>query len=190
MRYLCFILLLISVFATGCIFPLASVKSDEASNPKTEAAQLKSQVQTLQKKQNEMSIKTDNNQSKIETMTAYIEELQREITSIRQIVDEMQAANRNKDSGNSALDSYQDAYGDFSAGKYDLAYDEFKAFISQNPKSSLSPSAQFYMGECFYAKKMWQKAADEYAKVEKSYPKSEILAQSLLKLGLCYERLN
>ncbi|MDR0822392.1 MAG: tol-pal system protein YbgF [Endomicrobium sp.] len=182
-----FILLFLSIALSGCIFPLAS--KDSVSNTQNETAQLQTRVQTLQNNQNAAAARMDSAQRKMETMSSNIEELQSEVLNLKQTINEMQSANKSQDGASSPVSSYQEAYTDFSAKKYDLAYDEFKVFLAKNPQSSFAANAQFYMGECFFIKKQWQQAADEYIKVDKNYSKSDVAVQSLLKLGLSYEYL-
>ncbi|MDR3049261.1 MAG: tol-pal system protein YbgF [Elusimicrobiota bacterium] len=186
MKNFLFILLFLSIALTGCVFPFAN----KNSAPQSETAQLRTQIQTLQNNQNAAMARMDSMQRKTETMSSNIEELQDEVLKLKQSINDMQSENKNQDSINSISSAYQEAYSDFSAKKYDLAYEEFKLFVLKNPKSSFAANAQFYMGECFFVQKAWQKAADEYIKVDKNYPKSDVAAQSLLKLGLSYEHLN
>ncbi|GHT25062.1 hypothetical protein AGMMS49953_09020 [Endomicrobiia bacterium] len=55
--------------------------------------------------------------------------------------------------------------------KFDLAYSGFQSFADKYPNAELVPQAQFYMGECFYSMSMWDKALEEYKKVEQRYKK-------------------
>ncbi len=51
------------------------------------------------------------------------------------------------------------------------------------------PRAQFLIAESYFAAGSYQQAAAEYNKVRKSYPKSSLVPESYLKLGICFERL-
>lgn len=60
--------------------------------------------------------------------------------------------------------------------------DARKAFeqVSNDKKLGLGASAQYRLGEVAYNLKDWQKAVDELKEVEKKYPKSYIVGESLL----------
>jgi TolA-binding protein len=45
------------------------------------------------------------------------------------------------------------------------------------------------MGECFYSKSRWEKALEQYQKIEKNYKKSDLVSPARLKIALCYEYL-
>ena len=77
----------------------------------------------------------------------------------------------------------------FEAGKFEAAEAQFEAFITANPNSPLAEDAQFKIAECLYQQKDYKRAVIEYDKLQKSYPKSKKVPASMLKMGLCFERL-
>src|SRR5262249_5720046 len=46
------------------------------------------------------------------------------------------------------------AYGDYSRGNYDLAISEFRQYVDSYPASEMADNAQYWIGECFYSKKL------------------------------------
>jgi tol-pal system protein YbgF len=72
-------------------------------------------------------------------------------------------------------------FGDAEAG--------FSNFLQKFPDHSLAGSAQYWLGETFYAQGDFKRAAQSFLKGYKSYPKSRRAADSLLKLGLSLGRL-
>jgi len=88
-----------------------------------------------------------------------------------------------------ALSLYQSAYADFSIGKFNLAYSGFQSFVNNYPKTNLAAEAQFYMGECLYSCNMWEKAIEEYNRVEQNYLNSKLVPSARFKEALCYESL-
>ncbi|WP_096525517.1 tetratricopeptide repeat protein [Candidatus Endomicrobiellum trichonymphae] len=75
--------------------------------------------------------------------------------------------------------------------KFDLAYSGFQSFADKYPNAELVPQAQFYMGECFYSMSMWDKALEEYKKVEQRYKKrSDLVSSARLKIALCCQKLD
>jgi tol-pal system protein YbgF len=72
-------------------------------------------------------------------------------------------------------------YGDAEAG--------FREFLGKYPDHNLAGSAQYKLGETFYAQQDYAQAAQNYLNGYKQYPKSRRAADSLMKLGLSLNRL-
>lgn len=73
--------------------------------------------------------------------------------------------------------------------QYGDAENGFKEFLSKYPDHNLAGSAQFKLGETFYAQQDYGDAAQNYLTGYKQYPKSRRAADSLLKLGLSLNKL-
>jgi tol-pal system protein YbgF len=67
---------------------------------------------------------------------------------------------------------------------------KFALFIKNYPNSSLQSNAYFWYGETFFRRNMFDKAAINYLKGYKQFPKSTKAADSLLKLALSLGGLN
>jgi tol-pal system protein YbgF len=65
----------------------------------------------------------------------------------------------------------------------------FRDFLAKYPQHSLSGSAQFQLGETFYAQGKYEDAARNYLQGYKTYPKSRRAPDSLMKLGLSLGKL-
>ena len=65
----------------------------------------------------------------------------------------------------------------------------FRDFLSKYPQHSLAGSAQFQLGETFYAQAKYEDAARNYLQGYKTYPKSRRAPDSLMKLGLSLGKL-
>lgn len=72
-------------------------------------------------------------------------------------------------------------YGDAESG--------FKEFISKYPDHNLAGSAEFKLGETYFAQQNYTDAAKSYMASYKQYPKGRRAPDSLLKLGLSLSRL-
>lgn len=68
--------------------------------------------------------------------------------------------------------------------KFEAAEEKFNDFIKKYPKSSLQSNAYFWYGETFFRRKKFDKAAVNYLKGYKQFPKGAKAADSLLKLAL------
>lgn len=67
---------------------------------------------------------------------------------------------------------------------YALSEEKFAYFIEHYPKSSKLSNAYFWYGEAFFKQNNFEKAAVNYLKGYKNFPKGEKAADSLLKLSL------
>ena len=65
----------------------------------------------------------------------------------------------------------------------------FRTFIEKYPEHSLAGSAQYWLGETYYAQSDFRQAAQAFLQGYKQYPKSRRAADSLLKLGISLDRL-
>jgi tol-pal system protein YbgF len=90
----------------------------------------------------------------------------------------------------SANTLYANAYSDLNAGKYDLAWSEFRDYLKYFGDTELASNAQFYLGEVAYAQKNYDQAVTQYDKVLTNYPKSFKLAPAHLKKGMALIELN
>jgi tol-pal system protein YbgF len=72
-------------------------------------------------------------------------------------------------------------FGDAEAG--------FSNFLQKYPDHSLAGSAQYWLGETFYAQGDFKRAAANFLQGYKKYPKSRRAPDSLLKLGISLNRL-
>ncbi len=66
----------------------------------------------------------------------------------------------------------------------------FRQFLEKYPDHSLAGSAQFQLGETFYAQGNYQEAARNFLQGYKTYPKSRRAPDSLLKLGLSLRKMD
>jgi tol-pal system protein YbgF len=74
----------------------------------------------------------------------------------------------------------------FKAGDLDAALHGFTAFLAAYPTSSLAPNAQYWLGECYYGKRQYDRAIDAFDRVRSAYPTSDKVPAALLMKGLAY----
>jgi len=65
----------------------------------------------------------------------------------------------------------------------------FRTFVKKYPDHSLAGSAQYWLGETYYAQNDYRQAAQAFLQGYQQYPKSRRAADSLLKLGISLGRL-
>ncbi len=84
---------------------------------------------------------------------------------------------------------YAAAYELFREGKYEKSREGFESFLKQYPDTEFSDNAQFWIGECYYFEKKYEKAIVEYDKVTKNFPDGNKVPYALLKQGLSFLKL-
>jgi tol-pal system protein YbgF len=85
---------------------------------------------------------------------------------------------------------FQIAFGDFTAGRYDLAIRGFEDLVNQFPDSPLAQEASYWIAESYYVKTELDEAEARYKKYIKEYPSGKKICASLYKLGLVYDKQN
>jgi tol-pal system protein YbgF len=90
--------------------------------------------------------------------------------------------------GGSAAAQYNHAFGLIKSADYPAAEVALKQFIDHHPKSSLAGSAQYWLGETYYARHRYMEAATAFAEGYKRYPKGAKAPDDLLKLGMALAR--
>ena len=73
----------------------------------------------------------------------------------------------------SASDQYNFAFGLLKQADYPAAEAALKSFIRQHPNDGLAGSAQYWLGETYYARGNYAEAAIAFAEGYKRYPKGE-----------------
>lgn len=82
---------------------------------------------------------------------------------------------------------YNEAYDLFNAREYTAALQVFESLLASSASNSLSDNAQYWIGECHYALRQYDKAIMDFEKVF-TFPNSNKLDDAQFKLGLCYLR--
>lgn len=74
-------------------------------------------------------------------------------------------------------------------GNYTQAATVFREFLQKYPKSSFDGNAQYWLAECYYAQKDYQRAIKEYQNTISTYPKLDKIASAKLKQALAFSDL-
>ncbi len=91
-------------------------------------------------------------------------------------------------SGGSA-DLYQQAYTDYTQGRYPLAVSGFKELIAADPSSDLADNAQYWIGECLLAQRQYREALEAFDAVLSLYSDSNKLPEATYKKAVALEAL-
>lgn len=92
--------------------------------------------------------------------------------------------------GKTPQEKYDYAFGLLRNNDYQGATDAFKLFVSQYPKNPLAGNAVYWMGQIPYSQGNFDAAARLFYEAYHKYPKSAKAPESLLKVGLSFDKLN
>lgn len=81
-------------------------------------------------------------------------------------------------------DLYEQAFSHLRDKSYDEAEQGFTAFLAKYPDHSLAPNAKYWLGESYYARNQFERAARVFAEAYQQYPKGPKGPDNLLKLAL------
>lgn len=88
-----------------------------------------------------------------------------------------------------AEEVYQEGLDAINAGNNEDATNKFTAFLTKFPEHKLAANAQYWLGESYYGRKDYAKAAVAFAKGYEKYKDGNKGADNILKLGLAMQML-
>ncbi len=91
--------------------------------------------------------------------------------------------------GEPARKLYDAGYNYLMASNYTSAEATFRSFLSNYPQNDLSGNAQYWLGETYFARGDYRKAANEFLTGYKTYRNNQKAPDNLLKLGMSLHRL-
>ncbi|WP_320170586.1 tol-pal system protein YbgF [Maridesulfovibrio sp.] len=62
-------------------------------------------------------------------------------------------------------------------------------YLGENPKAALAPNALYWIGETYYSEKNFAQSILKFKEVSRRYPKAGKVPDSMLKIGLAYDKL-
>ena len=93
------------------------------------------------------------------------------------------------ESGGSAKQAYETAYGYLLQQNYSAAETAFDDFLQRYPSDPLAGNAQYWLGESLYVRGQFKAAATAFLKGYEAYGASAKAPDSLLKLAMSLDRL-
>ncbi|MRR16392.1 MAG: tol-pal system protein YbgF [Deltaproteobacteria bacterium] len=152
--------------------------------------QLRGQIESLKKevardKDDPYKEKIDNLLLKVNFIENFLE------ISRKDSPTDVDASAQSKDPGakQDKAAQYASAYQTFKNGNYTKAREAFQSFLAAYPAGEYSDNAQFWIGECYFFEKKYEKAILEYEKVTKKFPSSNKVPYALLKQGISFQNL-
>jgi tol-pal system protein YbgF len=84
---------------------------------------------------------------------------------------------------------YETGWRAFERKDYKIALARFRDFLKKNPKSRLAVSAQYWIGESYFALREFDRAIVEFDEVRRRYAQSEKVPAALLRQGAAFTEL-
>lgn len=84
---------------------------------------------------------------------------------------------------------FEMAHSDYRNGNFELAVDGFKMYREQFPESPLVDDSLYWIGECFFSQKNYEKAIEQFNELILNYPRGDKIPAAYLKKGLCLVEL-
>ena len=91
--------------------------------------------------------------------------------------------------GGNANQLYDQASQDLTEGRYAIAIQGFRDFLSASPTSELADNARYGVGEGFFALTQFDSAATEYGAVVRDHARGDRAPAALYKLAVSEEKL-
>lgn len=83
--------------------------------------------------------------------------------------------------------AYEAALNQFKLGNYQLAISAFEGFLVTYPSSSLAPSAQYWIGNAYYAQRDYKKSIASQEKLLSAWPDSSKAPDGMLNMASSQE---
>lgn len=176
---------------------LASMRKGQANTSadftelRDQIQQLRGQVETLKKETIRDSKKEDEYKEKIDNLLLKISFIENFLEIGKKDSNDIDNAALSKDPAakQDKAATYAAAYQTFKNGQYTKAREAFQSFLAAYPTGEYSDNAQFWIGECYFFEKKYEKAILEYEKVTKKFPSSNKVPYALLKQGISFQKL-
>lgn len=157
-------------------------------------SQLEEENAALRRETTDINIKLEetNNmlyvmQDKIAEHSKSIEEL-RNINSIKSVREKPVSQSRVQ-ATDEAEKLYRSSLDLLNSGKVDAAEQGFRDFLDKYPEHPYADNAQYWLGECFYARKDYNSAITEFNLVLTNYSHGDKICDATLKIGYSYIQL-
>ncbi len=177
---------------------LASIRKGHANTNadfaeiRDQIQQLRGQIETLKKGSSPDPAKDDEYRAKLDNLALKINFIEDflEIGKKDSAPDfNSSVATREPSGKQDKAANYAAAYKTFKSGNYPKAREAFQGFLAAYPSGEYSDNAQFWIGECYFFEKQYEKAILEYEKVTKKFPSSNKVPYALLKQGISFQNL-
>lgn len=168
-----------------------SQKDEMALSPQM-FAQVRDDVSELEKRLERRNSMVDSLKQIIDNRNSHIQELEKQVAGPKpgkssRIRPKASSANMALEKNSDFNANYKSARDQFELHKYQIAADAFQKLLSEYPNDKMADNCQYWIGECYFAIKDYQKAIIEFQKVF-AYSEKDKHDDAQLMIGLCYVR--
>jgi len=158
---------------------------------KVEQLSRRARVQDAETKQSlkELAQRLDELCASVDDVSQQQESLRAAVLDLEDMIDRFSQKNARDKGHRSRKRIFAAARKDYNSGNYRSAIMGFRNYIAAYPNSSVADDAQYWVAESLFAARQYKKAIKEYKGLLEKYPKSDRTAESLLRIGMCYQRL-
>jgi tol-pal system protein YbgF len=151
-------------------------------------ADLQAQMSALSTRLETLSARLEENDAKMTTLASRLDDLDKNLSGRLDILSE--GVNTTKKTAAAAPTKlFQLAYGDFMKRRTAQALKGFQDYLAVYPETVKAAEAQFYVGECHFARKEWKDALSAYDAVIVKYSVSDIVPSAILQKGATLEKM-
>ncbi|HZR79628.1 MAG TPA: tol-pal system protein YbgF [Candidatus Binatia bacterium] len=103
--------------------------------------------------------------------------------------DAARSADIQKDLGRGGSDQYREGLQAYQRGDYPKAVQSLRGFVTKEPKNEAVPSAQYWIGESYFAQRRYNEAILAYNEILVGWPKSDRVPAALLRQASAFAEL-
>ena len=126
-------------------------------------------------------------QHRLEAVEKLSQDQQKALEAANQVLSKQQKDADRAEHPSDRMGIYTLARQKLDANQLPRARELLQDFLARYPKDELSPNAQYWLGETYYAEKKWNDAIVEFQKVLKEFKSSDKVPDALLKIGMAFE---
>ncbi|NOY61467.1 MAG: tetratricopeptide repeat protein [Calditrichaeota bacterium] len=125
----------------------------------------------------------------IQAVKNKLRKLDQKISSLETVLEQKSPSRTETLSTEDFYNEYKIAVQKFDERDYSAAANIFKSLMAQDPTNRLASNCQYWIGECEYATKNFEKAVDAFQRTLE-YPNSTKTDDALIMLGLSFKKIN
>ena len=164
------LLLLLALSGWGC------AAMTDVSRLESEVRRLQEQVEELQKRNAEAQVRLQELREKRDTPPA--------VAAPPAAAQAAGGPLEKPPAGASPNYMYNTAFTQYNIGQHLEAVRLFRTMLEAHPRHHLADNAQYWIGECYFARKEYEQAAEEFQRVPEEYPQGNKVPDAFFKKAL------
>lgn len=180
---------------------------EEKASKEEQAAQLGEQKSNLEQQAGSLEQQLMEKERELEKLKQELAEKDKKVTELETVLNDLKSSGGAKRAAGSSAGyakagaaagpisfseykrRYREALQEYQSRNYNTAIRKFEKLLQIDSNNSLSDNAQYWIGECYYALGMYQRALVEFEKVF-AFVNSNKEDAAQIKIALCYKNLH